>query len=66
MHVEWMVANQNKKKLKSGQDTIHFNNAIYIVLHERCNITAFFEEHLKFQEKLTFTNALWINSCKPK
>ena len=31
------------------------------VLHEQSNITASFSEHLKFQEKLNFTGALWIN-----
>ena len=35
------------------------------MLHERsCGITASFAEHLKFQEKLTATHALWINGSK--
>ena len=40
--------------------------SIYRVLHERNNITASFAEHLKFQEKLTFTHVLWINCSKLK
>ena len=43
---------------------MQFGNVIYRVLHERSNITASFEEHLKFQERLTFAHALWINSGK--
>ena len=38
------------KKRKSSKDTIHFQTARYRVLHKRSNITASFEEHLKFQE----------------
>ena len=33
----------------------YIKNVIYRVLHERSNITAPFAEHLKFQEKMTFT-----------
>ena len=45
---------------------MHFENVRYSVLHERSNITASFVEHLEFQEKLTFTDAFWINSGKSK
>ena len=46
---------------------MHFEKVIiYRVLHERSNITAFFAEHLEFQEKLTFTDAFGINSGKSK
>ena len=47
-----MVTNQTKKV--KNQDTIHFEIAIYRVLHDRSNITALFAEHLKFPEKMTF------------
>ena len=56
------MANQNKKN--KNQKTLHFENAIYRVLHERSNITASFAEHLEVSENLTFTHALWINSGK--
>ena len=36
------------------------------MLHERSNKTAFFAEHLKFQEKMTFTYALSVKSGKLK
>ena len=45
---------------------IYFEIAIYKVLHERSNITAPFAEHLLFQEKVTFTHAIWVTSGKSK
>ena len=45
---------------------MHSEKAIYRVLHEGSNITAFFAKRLEFQEKLTFTHAFWINSAKSK
>ena len=45
---------------------MHFENALYKVLHERSNIAASFTEHLKVQEKMTFTHALFVNSSKSK
>ena len=47
-----IVANQNKKN--KNQDTIHFEIAIYAVLHKRNNITASFAEQVKFQDKKDF------------
>ena len=32
--------------------------SLYRVLHERSNNTAYFTEHFKFQEKLTFADVL--------
>ena len=49
-----MVANRNKATRIRNQDTIHFENAIYKVLHLRSSITAPFAEHLKFREKSDF------------
>ena len=43
---------------------MHFEKAIYRVLHKTNNITASFTEGLEFQEKLTFTHAFWIKSGK--
>ena len=40
---------------------MHFGNTTNKVLHERSKITASLTEHLKFEGKLTFTHALWIN-----
>ena len=41
-----------KSKLKSeNEDTTHFENAIYRVLHESSSITAPFAENLEFPEK---------------
>ena len=39
---------------------------MYRALHERSNVNVSITEHLKFQEKVTFTHALWVNSCKSK
>ena len=50
------------KEENQNQEAMHFENAIYRVLHERCNNTAFFAEHQKFQEKVSSTNVRWVNS----
>ena len=47
-------------------NTLHFENAIYSVLHEESDNTASSAKHLKFQEKLTFADVLWINSSQLK
>ena len=65
MHFGSIVANQNKKK-NQNKDTLPLEIVTYRVHHERSNITASFVEHPKFQEKLTFTHALWINCRKLK
>ena len=39
---------------------------MYIVLYERNNNTTSFAEHLKFLEKMTYTNSLWVKSGKTK
>ena len=56
---KWKEENRN-------QETVRFENAMCRVLHEKSNISASFEEHLKFQEKLIFTYALWVNCGKSK
>ena len=62
----WRV-NMSKQKWKNQkQKTMHFENVIYSVLRERSNITASFAKHLKFQEKMTSTHSLWVNSGKSK
>ena len=38
------------KEQKQNQGTLHFEKGTYRVLYERNNKTAFFSEHLKFQE----------------
>ena len=43
---------------------MHFENAIYRVLHEQSNITGSFAEHLEVHENLSYPHALWINSDK--
>ena len=50
------VKSEKLKQEEQNQDTLHFENAIYRVLHERSNNPASFGEPLKFQEKVTFTN----------
>ena len=40
---------------------MQFEIAIYKVLHERNNITANFTEYQQLHEKMTFTQALWLN-----
>ena len=64
MHFRLTVSNENKKNY--NQDILHFENAIYRVLHQRTNKTASFAEHLKFQEYMTFIHTLWVNSGKSK
>ena len=62
-----VLVNSGKLKQKIwDQDTIHFEVAICRVLHERCNNTDPFLEHLKFQERVTFTHAILVNSVKLK
>ena len=58
------MVNQNKATRIRNQDTIHFENAIYKVLHLRSSITAPFAEHLKFQEKMTYTHLLWSKGAE--
>ena len=48
------------------QGTIHFQTAIYRVLHEKSNIIASFAEHLNFQQKVTFAEAFWVKRGKTK
>ena len=60
-----VVANQNQKT-KSKTLSIHFQNAMHRLLHERSNITAPFVEHLEFPEKKTFTHSLWFKLVKTK
>ena len=48
-HAPWVNSGKWKQK-NSNQNTIHFENAIYRVLHERSNITASLAEHLKVRE----------------
>ena len=43
------------------QGNLHSENTIYTVLYEQSNNTASFVEHLKFQEKSTFADAIWLN-----
>ena len=45
---------KNKKKNNQDQKTLHFENAIYSVLHERSNNTVPFAEDLKFQKPIDF------------
>ena len=49
-----------------NKDTIHFENLIYRMLLKRSKITTPFAEHLKFQEKITFTHSLWFKRGKTK
>ena len=62
IHFWWIVVNQNKTIWT--QDTIHFENVICRVFHERSNITALYAEHLKFQEKLNSTHSLRVKRGK--
>ena len=63
MHFGLVVANQNQKtKIKTR--SIHFENVIHRVLHERSNITAPFTEQLEFLEKKTYS--LWFKHVKAK
>ena len=56
---------QNKKK-NMEQDTLHFENAIYMLFLERSNIIASFVEFPKFPEKMSFTPAIWVRSDEVK
>ena len=62
-HTLWVNSGKSNQNNLS-QDTIHFENVIYRVVHERSNITAPFVVHLKFKKKKTFTDLLWVNSNK--
>ena len=62
-----LLVNVDKSKQNNqNPDTLHFETAIYRVLHERSIHTASFTENLKLQEKLTLADALWINCNKLK
>ena len=54
------MTNQNKK-IKSGYYTFWKCS-----IHEESNKTASFADNQKFQEKITFTHALWANSDQSK
>ena len=54
IHTLWVNSDKSKEN-NQNQDNLHFENALYRVLHERSSITASFTEHLKFLEILTFT-----------
>ena len=54
------------KQNNQNPGTLHFETAIYRVLHERSSHTASFKEHLKLQEKLTFADPSWMNCSKLK
>ena len=64
-HTLWVNSGKSKQEEKN-QQTLHFGNAIYRVLHEQSNITGSFAEHVEVQKNLTFTHALWIKSDKSK
>ena len=64
---EVFLVKRGKTKYKMyNKDTIHFENLIYRMLHKRSKITTPFSEHLKFQEKITFTHSLWVKRGKTK
>ena len=49
--IHTLLVNVDKSKQNDqNQDTIHFEDAIYRVLHERRYFTASFAEHEKFRE----------------
>ena len=48
------------------QDTLHFENAIYMLFLERSNIIASFVEFPKFREKMSFAPAIWVRSDEVK
>ena len=58
------MTKQNKKN--QNQEILQFEIDIYRMFHKRCNITASLVEHLKFQEKTTFAEPLWVNRRKSK
>ena len=57
--IHTILVNVDKSK-QSNQNsgTLHFETAIYRVLHERSMHTASFTENLKLQEKLALVDAL--------
>ena len=57
------MANQNKT---IRNRTLYILKMLYRVLRERSNITVSFAEHLKFQETMTSTHSIWVNSDKSK
>ena len=65
IHALWVNSDKSKYN-NQNQDTFHFENVLYRVLHERSNIPASFLEPLQTQEKLNFTYSLSVNSGKLK
>ena len=62
-----LLVNSDKSKWNyQNQDTLHFENVIYRLLHERSNITISFVELVKFQQELNFTYASMGNTGKLK
>ena len=61
-----LVNVEKPKQNNQNPDTLHFETALYRVLHERSIHTASFTENLKLQEKLTLADALWMNCNKLK
>ena len=61
----WVNSGKSKEENQSHK-TIRFENAIYIVLHERSNDTASFAEHLKFPEQMTLAEVFWVKRGKTK
>ena len=60
-----LLVNVDKSKQNNqNPDTLHFETAIYRVIHERSIHTASFTENLKLQEKLTLADALCMNCNK--
>ena len=53
LFIHTLLVNVDKSKQNNqNPGTLHFETAIYRVLHERSNHTASFTEHLKLQEKV--------------
>ena len=61
-----LVNVEKPKQNNQNPDTLHFETALYRVLHERSIHTVSFTENLKLQEKLTLADALWMNCNKLK
>ena len=61
-----LVNVEKPKQNNQNPDTLHFETALYRVLHERSIRTTSFTENLKLQEKLTLADALWMNCNKLK
>ena len=60
-----LLVNVDKSKQNNqNPDTLHFETAIYRVIHERSIHTASFTENLTLQEKLTLADALCMNCSK--